>query len=339
VTSDAYDRALAEGGKMKLRAGALLAFGDDESRFQAAVLLHEAVRAERRALVALSSHDPQTLLRFAIERCGALLDGLDPLEASRAWGEVLIASEGVPADQARALRARIDPKYARQEKEFGAQLRKNHLVLQEGALVSTSTPGTRARKELAALLKVYPGVADLWFRQCRLFEREGRILDAWRSLERARQLMPEEPAFEAAGLWLAPRVLSLADVSARYQSVFAAIRRAPAEVCLFYALGEAVTMPASESSGARRERAGRVRRAAIEGQARQGTRDRVRRYLRALELLADAIDAGSSPSDDSLYRAGLGDLVVSAPQTARRDPVGLLARSVEQTLDWLPVAA
>jgi hypothetical protein len=320
VTSDAYDRALAEGGKMKLRAGALLAFGDDESRFQAAVLLHEAVRAERRALVALSSHDPQTLLRFAIERCGALLDGLDPLEASRAWGEVLIASEGVPADQARALRARIDPKYARQEKEFGAQLRKNHLVLQEGALVSTSTPGTRARKELAALLKVYPGVADLWFRQCRLFEREGRILDAWRSLERARHL-------------------SLADVSARYQSVFAAIRRAPAEVCLFYALGEAVTMPASESSGARRERAGRVRRAAIEGQARQGTRDRVRRYLRALELLADAIDAGSSPSDDSLYRAGLGDLVVSAPQTARRDPVGLLARSVEQTLDWLPVAA
>lgn len=339
MTPDAYDRALTEGGKLKMRAGALLAFGDDESRFQAAVLFHEAVRAERRALMALPMPTPPTLLRFAIERCGSLVDGLDPLEASRAWGEVLVASEGVSAEETRALRTRIDPKYARQERTFGQLLRKNHLVVQESGLVSTTTSSLKARREVATLLKAFPGIADLWFRQHRLFEREGRVLDAWRSLECARQLAPDELAFEAASLWLAPRALSLEEVAARYQSVLATIRRAPAEVCLFYALGEALTKPAGESVNARRERAARVRRAAIEGQSRQGTRDRVRRYLHALELLAETLVADGSPTEDSLYRAGLGDLVASAAPTARRDPIMLLAQSVEQTLDWLPTAA
>lgn len=245
---------------------------------------------------------------------------------------MLVASEGVSAEEARALRTRIDPKYARQEKTFGQLLRKNHLGVQESGLVSTTTSGIKACKEVAALFRAFPGIADLWFRQHRLFEREGRTLDAWQSLEHARQLAPDEPAFEAASLWLAPRVLSLEEVAARYQSVLATIRRAPAEICLFYALGEALTKPAGEGATARRERAARVRRAAIEGQSRQGTRDRVRRYLHALELLADTIVADGSPSADSLYRAGLGDLVASASPTARRAPVALLAQSVEQPL-------
>ena len=251
-----------------------------------------------------------------------------------------MASEDVADTAASAMRARIDPKYVREEQAFGALLRQQRFVVAEGTFVSAVTmPRGKFRKGLAALIKAYPGVADLWFAQCREFEREGRFTDAWDSFVHARQLAPEDPTFEAAGLWLAPRALSAAEAAAHFQATFAAIGRATAEVCLFYALGEIASMSASERPAARRERAARVRRAAIEGQARQGTRERVRRYLRAVEFLAEALEVSRPLSDDSLYRAGLGDLLAGATRTARQDPVQLLARSVAQTLERAPVAA
>ena len=200
MTPEAYERALTESGKLKLRAMSRLALGDGMSRFEAAVLFHEAVRAEQRALALLPAADPSTRLRFAVERCGCLLDGLDPLAASRVWGDVLMASEGVPS--ASAMRARIDSKYAREEQAFGALLRQQHIVVAEGAFIpGVSMPRGKVRKALATLLKAYPGVADLWFAQCRELEREGRFAEAWQAIVRARQLAPDEPTFEAAGFW------------------------------------------------------------------------------------------------------------------------------------------
>src|SRR5207249_4047477 len=111
VIDEPYRLALSESSKLKLRALALLAEGGDDAAFRAAVLFHAAARAERRALQLLEAPAPETRLRSAIERCGCLIDGLDPA-AIEAWGDVLEASEHLSAGVVAALRSRIDPGFA-----------------------------------------------------------------------------------------------------------------------------------------------------------------------------------------------------------------------------------
>lgn len=337
---EAYERALSEGGKMKLKATALLAFGDDESRFEAAVLLHDAVRAETRAMAALPMPDAVTRLRFQVERCGCYIDGLDPFAAGLAWGEMLVTTEEVPAAVARALRSRVDARYEQLMGACEVMLRKNPLLLEVGSLIPDAPQlAARARRETAALLKAFPGVADFWFARHRHEDRAGRPMEAWASLNRAIALQPDDAAFEAARLWLAPRALPATEAEAMLRATYARISRTSPEVCLVVALGEIALLRPGLSPAVRREHVARARHAANEGQSRPTTRERVRLYLRAIQLFADELDAGRAPTDAILYRAGLGDLVAVAPVAARRDPIELLTRTATHDLDRPRAAA
>lgn len=70
MTLAEYRSLLAPAGKAKMRAGALLAHGDDEGRFEAAVLLHDAARSELRAVDALDAPSIETRLTARVEACG-----------------------------------------------------------------------------------------------------------------------------------------------------------------------------------------------------------------------------------------------------------------------------
>ena len=107
----AQARAILESSKLKLAAKARLSEGGNDARYEASVLLHEAARADERALLATSAPSPETKLASAIERCGCLIDGRDLLAVlERAWPDVLEASEWVPVQTAAAMRSRIDAK-------------------------------------------------------------------------------------------------------------------------------------------------------------------------------------------------------------------------------------
>ena len=75
-------------GKARLHARTLLAEGDPAERFEAAVLLHDAARAELRALQALEDPSIKTRLAARVEACGCLLLGLDVLSAIPVWRDV-----------------------------------------------------------------------------------------------------------------------------------------------------------------------------------------------------------------------------------------------------------
>ena len=68
-----YSALISASGKLKLKATALLGYGDRESRFEAAVLFHDAVRLEAPALALLPEPPPEVRLANAIERWACLV--------------------------------------------------------------------------------------------------------------------------------------------------------------------------------------------------------------------------------------------------------------------------
>src|SRR5262249_42507272 len=111
MTLDAYRQIKSGGGKLKLRALALLAEGGAEAAFNAATLLREAARAEERALRLLSTPDAEERLGVAVERCGCLIDARAPTAAALAWGEVLVEGDALPEEVVRAYRSKLDHDY------------------------------------------------------------------------------------------------------------------------------------------------------------------------------------------------------------------------------------
>jgi tetratricopeptide (TPR) repeat protein len=240
MISEAYRQTKAGGGKLKLRALALLAEGGDEAAFEAATLLREAARAEERALRLLPIADPETRLGVAVECCGCLVDARAPRAAALAWGDVLRASEGLPDKTLRAHRAKLDPKVASLERDHERALAATPTLNAAHFLWPAVADKARAQKELDILLARFPGEVELWYTryQASFFDKD--YAAAWSALEKARALDPGKLFVLGAELLLAPRVLPVAAAEARLDAAYSMIRRAgvelDADVCLCFGI-------------------------------------------------------------------------------------------------------
>jgi Ku protein len=194
VSDDEYRDLLTKSGLMKLRATSLLAYGDVESRFEAVVLLHDAVRLEDRAFGLLSNPDQVSKLRHAVERWACFIDSLDPVNAKEAWERVKVLSRDVDPDTRRALRARIEPRWAAMSRAFERALKKAPVLFSDerfSMLLSREDLDhqAQARIEVARLLEEYPGVAQFWHWRCHLDNLSGDVSGAWNALQRFVRLL------------------------------------------------------------------------------------------------------------------------------------------------------
>ncbi|HZI09678.1 MAG TPA: hypothetical protein VE153_04745 [Myxococcus sp.] len=336
MTAEHYQLGLGESGRLKLRATALLAEGGDTRTFEAAVLLHDAARAEARALLSLETPSPEVRLASAIEQCACLVEGLDPMLAARAWGRVLDAAGAVPETPATAMLSRLKPRYARLESAFGSALRKSPLVARHSGSLELLPTQERQRyvREARQLLARFPGTPGLWWAACRIDQLQGRPRAAWDSIQRACQLDPDNGHYDAVRLWLMPRVVPEKEVDAYLARSYAGIHLASPEVCLVYALQEMER--ARRHAATRAFRLERAFEAVLQGRGRVQVEQPMGQYLRAAQFLLSEQLKGGEPTLDLLYRAGLGDLIVSAPGVERRDPFRLLSRQVTQAITHAP---
>lgn len=303
---DVYELNLTSSGKQKLRAKALLAEGTPDAVFRACVLLHEAARAQRRAVEALPTCPAVTLLLSRVEECWCFVEGRDPLRAAETWGEVLQARNGVEAATAESIVSRLAPRFEAFRQEFVRLSTPTLIALAEAgpnANPSRAEAG-RARRELDAMLARFPGAVSFLVMRCRLATGAQDKVGAWDAIGRARQLEPGNQALAAISLGLAPWAL-VRDAAEQHLAGFrGTIERARADVCLMYALAEIMLArdPADAEQTRRWERA---RVAADAGRARARTPS-VRRSLKAVQLMLDELFAGRVPTMDVAYRAGLG---------------------------------
>jgi len=307
VVHDVYELSLASSGKLKLRAKALLAEGTPDAVFRACVLLHEAARGQRRAIYALPTCPPVTLLSSRVEECWCFVEGRDPLRAAATWGEIMQAWEGVEDATAGAILSRLAPQFRAVQQEF-ARLATPRLIASwnAGPGVSLSrTEDAKARKDLDAMLARFPGLANFWAMRCHLAERDGDKPGAWDALGRARQLDPGDTTLAALALGLAPWALPPAEAEQHLAGVWGTIEGAAPDICLMYALAE-VVLARGARPDERALRWGHARVAAGAGQARANSL-RLRRYLTAVQFLLDDLFAGREPTMEILYRAGLGE--------------------------------
>ncbi|WP_434048250.1 MULTISPECIES: hypothetical protein [Sorangium] len=229
---------LASGGKRKLRASSLLAYGDEESRFEAAVLFHEAADIEARALSLLEDVAPETRLRAAVERCACLVMGFDVVEAARAFREVEEVSAAVPQEAADAHRDRLDRLY------FAARQDLTELVKRAPVLVSSrfrweeiaEPDRPRARAELETLLKRFPGESAFHLVDARAALDERRLDDLSRAVSRAYRLCPGNPLLRAYMLLVTAQSIAHPDstatreeAAAELDSAYQELHREPAD--------------------------------------------------------------------------------------------------------------
>jgi hypothetical protein len=327
-----YAFGLGEAGRQKLRATALLAEGGAERAFEAAVLFHDAARAEERSLLALDSPAPEVRLASAIEQCVCFIEGLDPIMAARAWGRVLGTAREVPTEAAALLLSRLEPRYLRLEASFRSALRTAALVsaYRDSMALLKGPERGRFRTELTRLLAQFPGTADLWWTSFRLEETRGRPRAAWTALVRASRLDPENGRYEALRLCRMPPQVSQEEAAATLSKVYASLPRAAPEVCLMYAFKElelARRVPREAP-----ERLQRALEAIIQGRSRSEGASLLGRLLQATQFLVSERLKGAEPLMELLYRAGLGELLISAPHGEQRDPLKFLTREALQTL-------
>jgi len=98
----------------------------------------------------------------------------------------------------------------------------------------------------------------------RLAETVGDRSGAWGALSRARRLTPENPRFWAMSLLVAAWALPQAAADQQLASARASLDRAPADVCLMYALAE-LTLARRGTAAEKKVRRLRARDAADAG--------------------------------------------------------------------------
>lgn len=316
--------ALLESSKLKLAGTARLAEGGDDAGYEAAVLFHAAARAERRSLLAASAPSPEARLRSAIEICGCLIDGRDPLAVlETAWGEVLDASERVPPATASALRRRIDADLAVFVDAYRRALAKAPSL---AAWMEAGAPPDEARalgEDLDRLLEEFPGDARLWGVRGQLYLRsEGDAAKAWEANHRALALSPEDAVLRQDELFLIPLRLRPAEAERRLDAAYAEIVRSAdpdADVCFGF-------IAASMTLARRRRERTRLLQCALDvasiGVGLAPRRPLDRSTFRALQLIARELLAGRRAGVDVLYRAGLG--VWAAQMADGADPLDVL---------------
>jgi hypothetical protein len=313
--------ALLEAGKLKLAAKARLAEGGEAARYDAAVLYHAAARAEQRTLLVMEAPSPEARLANAIERCACLIEGFDAMVVLEiAWANVLIASFAVPERAAAAMRSRIDASMSEFVHRYQGVLAKTPAFK---AAIEADDLGRGSRsldREIDRFLKVFPGDARIWSIRSRHHLQAGDIAAAWKAIQRARELMPEETTYVGLELDLVPKHLPSARAEAQLDGVYTQIERgdANADVCFGF-VGAALQLA---QKGRHREKLLRqALDAAMAGFRAAGLLPSDRKIFRVFELSLREMLAGRKPTVEILYRCGLGSLATAAKQA---DPMAIV---------------
>lgn len=337
---EAYRQTKSGGGKLKLRALALLAEGGAERRFEAATLYRAAARSEAQALRMLPAPSAETRLGVAVERCGCFVRALAPTAAAVAWGHVLVESEGVPPEAARATRMKLDAEFAAQQEAHQKGIGAAPTLQAAGFVWPAVANRARARRELKQLLTAFPGEVELWHLLHQAHLADGKADAAWEALARARALEPENFTILGSELLLVPRVLDVNAAEDRLDAVWSTLRQASAEldadVCLCFALASLGLARRSKRAALHYQRTNAI---VDLGLAAPLDSTHAKDRLRAVRgLLADLL-VGRRPGVDVLYRVGLGDLVTRAPMGDRDDAVLILTQSSHRLLEPLRLAS
>jgi hypothetical protein len=185
-----YEAHLQHASGLKLRAVSARALGDDGATLSA-VLLHEAERAERRALHALGPTDRVTRLRAAVERCGLLVEARDVTTVlSERWPEVLDLADAC-GPSAAPLLARLRPAVEGLAAEYQRVARD----------LPEHFPTIPAQAEPDALLRLlaqtrqqatrFPGDWRVRLALAQLEDQRGDHEAAWAAVRAARAMAPE----------------------------------------------------------------------------------------------------------------------------------------------------
>jgi hypothetical protein len=322
--SEVYQLNLASSGKLKLRAKALWADGGDHATFEACRLLHEAARLEQLAVNALPTCPPATRLAASVEECWCLVEGRDPPQAGQVWGRVLRDRRDVDEETAKAMLVRLTPRYQRTQSDFARLVAASPSMLMLSHLrkVAALSAGERARaqKEVARILREFPGCSSFWWMNYRLAEAAGNKAKAWDSIAKARHLAPDNSHFEAMSLLVAAWALPVRDADRYLDSARPRLDRTGSTVCLMYALAE-LNLARKGSEELRKMRWDHAQYAANAGLA-QATSEGERVNLKAVQLILQELLAGREPTLDILYLAGLGaEAAMAKPQASVVDLV------------------
>lgn len=334
MTTEPRRRALLDAGKFKLAARARLAEGGKDARYEAAVLYHEAARAERRALLATEVPSPEARLASAIERCACLIEGFDAMAVLEVgWPDVLAAGAAVTPEVSASMCLRIDEKMSR----FVARYRR--------VLATTPTfrswmegdqraPFRAGEGELARFLRAFPGDARIWGSRSAEHAERGENAAAWSAISKARALMPDDTVIRGFALVLMPLHHPPAVAEYILDGVYASIERGEenADVCIGFVYA---TVRLASRSERREKLLRQALTAAVEGLRAPPLWHEDRQTFRAMELCLREVLADRRPTLDILYRCGLGRLAATAPEGA--DPLDILL-SRASPLRW-PEAA
>lgn len=326
MSLDAYKAALAASGKLKLRAKAKLADGRRDQVFEACVLLHEAARAELRA-VRLVDAPAATRFGALVEACFCFVEGLDPHGAGKVYSTLYQvrdeqARDDVEAATIRAMLSPLNPRYEAIQKKYANAIGKLRAL--RGGLPLVPAPGIKAQREAKRMTSAFPGVAGWWWVTYRLAESSGEDRQAWLALERARRLEPENLRFEAISLLAATKALDARGADEYLARARSGVDEGSPEMCLMYALAE-LRLARTGTARDRSERWRRAQDAARAGLAGE-PRGTLRNNLRATDLLLNSYMEGRTPSVELLYLAGLPEIAIHAG--ANPDVAELLTSSV-----------
>jgi hypothetical protein len=326
---DPYHLALGDSTRLKLRASAMLAEGASGAEYQAALLFHEAARAEARALAALPAPSAETRLRSAIERCGCLVDGRDPSAVIEvAWPEVLTIADEVPAPLARSLRSRIDEAIAGFLREYRVAI-----TAAPDLLSRIQSPGTfsaRAARQLEQLLRAFPGDPRLWTMKALNAVGDDDDVVAVDCARRARALLLDEAMVDGIE-GLAPgievisvaRSFAIAEAETSFDAGYTRVRfGSPGSDFCFALIAAGLVLV--ERSGEGTDRIWeRIAEIAAKGSALPDVRTRpYGPFFRAAKMIASESLAKRRPSLDILYRVGLG---AAASRSQSTNPVAILS--------------
>ncbi|NOY91364.1 MAG: hypothetical protein GXP55_09145 [Deltaproteobacteria bacterium] len=320
---DVYASARATSGKLKLKAKARLADGRPAEVFDACVLLHEAARAEQRA-IRLVDAPQETRFAALVEACFCFVEGLDPHAAGRVYSRLYQEREGMSDELAASLLSRLTPRYESLQEKYAVAV--GGLVALGGGLpmVTTTIPQVqRAQREAKRMTSAFPGVAGWWWVAYRIAESRAEAKRAWNALTCARRLEPDNARFEAISLLAATKALEYEAANEYIGAVRARIDSSHPELCLMYALAELRLARARPRNRKQRwTRALDVVRTGLSGEPDSTLRNN----LRATQLLLESYIDQRKPSLELLYRAGLTEVAIGAP--AETDIQDLLMRGI-----------
>ncbi len=316
-----YEAHLQHASGLKLRAVSARALGDDGATLSA-VLLHEAERAEQRALHALGPTDRVTRLRAAVERCGLLVEARDVTSVlSERWPEVLDLADTC-GPSAAPLLARLRPAVERLRAEYQRVAR--DLPEHFPAIPAQTEPDglRRLLTQTRQHATLFPGDWRVRLALAQLEDLRGDHEAAWAAVRAARAMAPE--AVDGLGIELRVALGARDPVRLR-ESLDAAADwmeegAATAPLALHVAAGWAtlaITDPAT-----RAEATAEASQAIARGLAAESSDPLLRRCLRAMSLLVVAVREGRAPDPSLLARAGLHDLAARLDGPA--DPLTLL---------------